>query len=816
MKKWYMGLLGLMVALVIAPATAMAVEEPPPPMQEASGIVVEAAVETEEALVAASAVSVPVEAVPVAAVSASEVPTEGMQAENTQVDGAVKADVEAAKDAQAAEQVVDAGGETEAVGEGDVDVAISKTIEATGIENYFDITLTVETTEPVEDNSTAVVIVMDVSNTMNADENGRSPGEAGFTQSRLVNAQLAVDEFIRQYCEDAGLSPNRLLGVVTFNTDARWADGLQMQPVSAESVSALQDGIALITAPSTPSEVRFTNIEAGLLLARNALDNLTAAYKYVILLTDGFPTTYVDRGIEGNVAATDVIQGYDPYEPGAYQATEVGSDGYFADAVLELPCTYGTSYSDKAAIRASEAAAAMKSGDESQSVEGINIFSVGIAIGSQTIQSYVDHATSSFSIVDRVSDSYAIGGADDPSAYAEWLASGIAGGPRLDESAPTYANGDNFEQLNAAFAEILDSIKATSGLPFEDAFVVDPMGENIEFQYFYDADGAPAVELIGDLGISEDGVPFENTASFDVAKGELDWNLMKSGYSVSVDDSEKRTYTYELTYRVRLANEATGFSYGADVPATGTAVLKYKTNDVWNDPVAFKVPVVKGFGGELNFVKVDQDSGLPIAGALFELAHAADCPECAAAVASSSGLSEAVQIDSLVEASGSNGVVSFRDVPSGHAYVLIELEPALGYLPLEEEYAVQTSYGSTSVRDDEGAVVFKTDVAESFSVSNKAIEVPPVDPPDTPDVPDVPGTPDVPDVPDTPDTPDAPDVPTPPESETPSKPVAPPAVKPSLPQTGDTPLFGVFALVALISLAIGAIGFSASMKNRMR
>lgn len=807
MKKWYVALMGLMVALALAPATAMAVEKPPPPAQDASEIVVEISAETQEVLTA----TMPSEGALAAEVLAEGVPSEGAQAENTQVDGAVKADDEAAKAAQASEQVVNVGGETESVGVGDVDVVVSKTIEAAGIENYFDITLKVETTEPVEDNSTAVVIVMDVSNTMNADENGKNPDEDGFTQSRLVNAQLAANEFIRQYCEDAGLSPNRLLGVVTFNTDARWADGLQMQPVSAESVDALQSGVALITAPSTPSEIRFTNIEAGLLLARNTLDSLTAAYKYVILLTDGFPTTYVDRTIEGNAAGTEVIQGYDPYEPGAYHATEVGTDGYFADAVLELPCTYGTSYSDKAAIRASEVASAMKAGDESQGVEGINVFSVGIAIGSQTIQSYVDRATSSFSIVDRASDSYAIGGADDPSAYAEWLASGIAGGSRLDESAPTYANGDNFEQLNVAFAEILGSIKATSGLPFDDAFVVDPMGENIEFQYFYDANGEPAAELIGDLGVSEDGEPFENTASFDVEKGELNWNLMESGYTVSVDDSEKRTYAYELTYRVRLANEAADFEYEADAPANGTAVLKYETSGEWNVPVAFEVPVVKGFGGELSFVKVDQVSGHPVAGALFELSHALDCPECAAAVASSKGLSTAVQIDAMLAASGSNGIVSFANVPSGHVYALAELAPPSGYLPLEEAYAVAASYGATTVRNDEGSVVFETGVAEDFSVANEPIEVPPVDPPDVPDVPDVPDAPDVPDTPDVPEVPDVPETP-----DVPEKPASPPLAKPSLPQTGDASLLGVFALMALVSLAIGAIGFSAGAKNRMR
>ena len=50
-------------------------------------------------------------------------------------------------------------------------VKISKTISKSNLENYFDITLTVETTSKIEEitkaQDLAVVLVMDISNTMN-------------------------------------------------------------------------------------------------------------------------------------------------------------------------------------------------------------------------------------------------------------------------------------------------------------------------------------------------------------------------------------------------------------------------------------------------------------------------------------------------------------------------------------------------------------------------------------------------------------------------------------------------------------------------
>lgn len=495
-------------------------------------------------------------------------------------------------------EIVDEGGVVEGVAADGSAITISKTIVEADDEGYYDITLGVQVEELPRDSSTAVVVVMDVSNTMNDDEEGRAPGADGFTRSRLQNAQEAANEFIRQYCSGDNLSADRMFGLVTFNTNAQWAAGLNLQNVSSESAAALQNGVNAIVAPSTPSGDRFTNMEAGLRLAYNALDEVDAVYKYVIFLTDGFPTTYINRSIAGNEDSSSAITGFNPYEDGRYVATQVGEDGYFADAVLGLPCTYGTSYSDKAALRAEEVADEMKMGDAASGKAGVNIFSVGIDIGSQTIQSYVDRATGAYSIVDRTSDRYVVGSATDPQAYRDWLANRIAGGPNFASGYRAYADGNDLVGLQAAFAQILADIQAVTGFPFSETVVTDPMGDYIEFQHFYDGSGLPADSLTGDFHPLDSGEVAANTSSFDTAAKTINWNLKQSTYELTEAEDGSRLYAFELRYRVRPMTELADFPFGMVLPTNDDAVFAYEMTDeqgVSEGSLVFPNPSVRAF-----------------------------------------------------------------------------------------------------------------------------------------------------------------------------------------------------------------------------
>ena len=115
-------------------------------------------------------------------------------------------------------QVVNQGGsETSEDG-----VTISKTIQGTDLENVFDITLQVSTPRDIlevyKDPDMAVVIVMDISNTM-------TNGFGGTT--RYQAAMTAAETFLDQFAESSTSQEISKVGYVAFNTDAHEIFGLQ-------------------------------------------------------------------------------------------------------------------------------------------------------------------------------------------------------------------------------------------------------------------------------------------------------------------------------------------------------------------------------------------------------------------------------------------------------------------------------------------------------------------------------------------------------------------------------------------------------------
>ena len=263
-------------------------------------------------------------------------------------------------------QVVEQGGEndTNTVGEKD-GVKVSKTITETEFENYFDIKLTVETNEMLAQPDLSVVLVMDVSNTKTY---------AFGDKTRLLAAQEAGKNFLDKFAANSiGVNATRKIGFVAFNTNAHnifgltpiadnnSRDNLKNKMVSETNEIVNTDGYA-------DSHDRFTNIEAGLKMARDMLNGSSAKNKYIIFLSDGFPTTYIKSDYTG----------YDTYDP---------SGTRFKDRVTDpnRPCSYGVSYSDEAAIRARKMASDIKSGGN------VKIYSVGIDIGgTNTVFGVVD------------------------------------------------------------------------------------------------------------------------------------------------------------------------------------------------------------------------------------------------------------------------------------------------------------------------------------------------------------------------------------------------------------------------------------------
>jgi len=161
--------------------------------------------------------------------------------------------------------------------------------------------------------------------------------------ARIYDARLAAQAFVNQYLTASGLPSVRNLGVVAFNSDATVK--ISLQQVNA----GMNTAIGGITAPS--GDRRFTNIEGGLLLAQRMLDASSSKHKFVILITDGFPTTYTTTASK-NQAGIHQMTGYDTYD---------ANGTIFRDRVQTKPVAYGCDYSDEAAIRTRKQAAAMKS-----------------------------------------------------------------------------------------------------------------------------------------------------------------------------------------------------------------------------------------------------------------------------------------------------------------------------------------------------------------------------------------------------------------------------------------------------------------------
>lgn len=553
-------------------------------------------------------------------------------------------------------------------------VTVSKTIDGTDVENVFDITLTVNTTTNItelqKDPDMAVVIVMDISNTMNESFGGSTRYKAA-----MESAEAFLDKFA------AANNGYSRIGYVAFNTDAHQIFGLSECSTTAQA-DALKNtmrtktGNIISAAGYGDSHSRFTNVEAGLKRGYDMLKNAPNDNKYIIFLSDGFPTTYVKSGYTG----------YDPYTSSGTK----GADGVFYDYVTGYYCEYGTSYSDKASIRAREMAWTIKNAD-------VKIFSIGIDVGGQTIDGH-DHREG-LSVIDRTSKNYELGSATDANAFKNWLGNSIGSG--------YYYDSTDTAGLQTAYDEIFAKIKSLT----EEANALkwiasDPIPNELEFIGFYNNKDElqvfePTTSLVG-----KNNVGGENMISYDQEYKSIAWNLKQSGYTISGDDPSKTSYHYKVTYRVRLRNELDSFVEHRSYNTNGTTSLTYQnvTKVDGNETISgdktveFPIPAVKGYLGELTFKKVTNDgNSTPLAGAEFTLSHdSTKCPVCRG-----DGLKpvSAVVNNPFVQTSGTDGIVTFEKIPSGHTYTLVETKVPAGYHTTGSTYSVNVAYDQVTVTE---------------------------------------------------------------------------------------------------------------------
>ncbi len=581
------------------------------------------------------------------------------------------------------EQVTNRGGSNS-----DGTVNVSKTIQGTDVENVFDITLTVDTTtnitEILQEPDMAVVIVMDISNTMNDSFGGGT---------RYTEAVAAAETFMDKFAaNNKGYSK---LGYVAFNTDAHEIFGLSK--CTTAEVNSLKNTLRTSTGSimnsyksNTPGYdynwKRFTNVEAGLKRANDMLASATNKNKYIIFLSDGFPTTY---------CKPNSYEGYNTY---VQRGGTPGTDGYFHDFVNNGPCLYGVNYSDKAAIRARNMANTIKA-------SGTTIYSIGIEVGGQTIDGYDTHRNETWSTLDRTSYNYEIGSANSDTAYKNWLGNSIGSG--------YYYDSTDTSGLQAAYDAIFEQIKSTTEQANNLKWIAsDPMpvggtlGNEVtmEFIGFFDKNSALQV-YPPETGLTGSGTEnAENTASFDAGKSAISWDIKNSGYTTT-GSGNSTTYHYTVTCRVRLRNELEGFVENQSYQTNGKTTLTYQEITVvdgketisGDKTIEFPIPEVKGYLGELTFKKVD-DSGGALQGAEFMLKHDAD--KCKVCRGDNKTSVDAVANKTYTATSGEDGIVTFSGLPSGHYYVLQETKAPSGYQLSNAAYSVKIAYNTVTVKEN--------------------------------------------------------------------------------------------------------------------
>lgn len=586
-------------------------------------------------------------------------------------------------------QIVNTGGET--VGDG---VKVSKTIEPTELENYFDITLKVQTKEEAKSQDLAVVLVMDISNTMIENK------VDGNQKTRLRSAMDAGEYLINNFTKNSlNSTAKRKIGYVAFNSNANQIFALQeckntetannlISSMKTQTKDLVKD-IDNLNYSYKNDHSRFTNIEAGLKMAYNMLygnaETKNIENKYVIVLSDGFPTTY-DQ--------TD-YKGYDTYD----------TTGRFYDHVKNRKCLYGTDYSEEGARRAQIQATKLKN-------SGTIIYAVGSGIdaNAKTIDDYFNgHKNDSFSTIDRYDTNYAIG--NTLNDFKRWLGgTGNTAKPGIGSGySGHYFDATDTASLKVAYDKIFEDIKYLS----EASWVAeDPMNSNqstikdvIDFMGLYDKsnDKNKLKDFITyDSSLTDIENTSNNTANYNSTDDKINWDLKKSKYQKETIGNTTY-YNYEIKYRVRLKNETTDFIENQILDTNGKTTLSYVVRESGKNPrietIDFKIPQVKGYLGKLEFNKLSNYGNKPLTGAKFVLVHDHDNCPCK---------NERKYMDKNYQqtsTSNEEGKVIFTNIPSGHKYKLKEVETDKYHDINTSEYQVTVSYGNTKTNITDNQIV---------------------------------------------------------------------------------------------------------------
>ena len=411
----------------------------------------------------------------------------------------------------------------------------------------------------------------------------------------MANAQKAAQAFINSFAPAEGDTSTRKIAIVAFGTYAHQISGW-VDASTLKTVSGEVHSTISGIKPNIKEDTGGTNMHAGLLKASELLKDSDISNKNVLLFTDGVPTYYIDDN---------------------------GGLGSFGN-------TYGNSQIDH---------------ENHEKVEKtvLNNFSgigkYAVYLGNERI--YCESLRCQL-YGDRL---FSYGG----EAVKNWLKS-LKSSDGTSFAAYSTSNASELANIFKSISELI-KLKAQAWQ------LTDPMGDNIEFVQFLDAN-------IDNKQATQSG-------------GTISWDLKRD--ITKAYDSANNAYTYTLSYRIKLNTLSSGFEKDTFYKTNGVTDLTYFIEEQGTagglKHAYFNVPSVKGFAGDLTFTKVDANNE-PLAGAAFKIT-ANDDPNW-----------------SMVGTPSDDGTsFTFTGIPSGHTYTLTETQTPEGYQGLDNTYTVEVAYG---------------------------------------------------------------------------------------------------------------------------
>lgn len=476
-------------------------------------------------------------------------------------------------------------------------VAHKKTIEKTG-ENQFEITLNVKTMEEVKEQvvspDAAVVLVMDVSNSMKETVDGKQPDTE--EEQRIYKAKEAAKNFIDSFAADAG-NAKRQVSIVEFGS-------------SAYTVQGWTDAAS----------------------AKNAVDNLKINFQYPACTIQGSHTHDVNTiewsGFFGlqwrcNVKDCKYYKKDTLTDLNWFTLFERGYEGHTHEQSFDGP--HGDTMRDGGGTNIEGGLQLADNLLNSSAVSGIgNRYVVLITDGIPTYHTYKNRDNSSMTFIEGQSGggNYAarpdyenvpnVANAikEDATLYTVSYASGYVketvGGMKIDAWLSSFANknvaaGENIDWGLGQISEIIQNQSKAW-------ILTDPIPAANFITFSFD----------DNANIPDHAVNPDSVFSYDKEKGQLIWNLKGETPVSSEQEGNTTWYTYEATYTIRLDTAAQGFVEDKAYDTNGTTTLTYmltengelqpdlKSTDLVVPKVSGKTPVVNY---TINYLYKDKESG---------------------------------------------------------------------------------------------------------------------------------------------------------------------------------------------------------------